>query len=224
VVLNRPISLSTPRSTSAQRRTQTERVAESSKRLLLAAAELTAEKGFERTTAAEIGERAGYSRAMVRDRYGSKEALIEAMFRDELEPRVHAGDGEGLTGLERILSQIDHLEQLIREDQTMARSFFVLTFEAAGPIPSLRPWYRGYFDRYQTQMRESLRLGEADGSIRPGLDAAMESQQFVSHALGLAFRWTLDWDGFDYLGELRAWRAWLNERYRVTRPRARGRS
>src|ERR1700758_3499185 len=74
------ISLDHPPSVPAKRRTQTERVAESSERLLLAAAELTAEKGFERTTSAEIGERAGYSRAMVRGRYGSKEALIEALF------------------------------------------------------------------------------------------------------------------------------------------------
>jgi AcrR family transcriptional regulator len=201
-------------STVRKRRTQTERVAESSKRLLLAAAELTAEQGFERTTAAEIGERAGYSRAMVRDRYGSKEALIEALFETELEPRLNADRQPAeLNGLERILHQIDGLENLAREDETLARSFFVLTFETAGPIQSMRPWYRGYFARYEARMKESLELGERDGSIRPGLDHDLETRVFVSHALGLAFRWTLDWNGFDYLGELAAWRAWTLSRY-----------
>jgi AcrR family transcriptional regulator len=208
-----PTSLETPRSTARRRRTQTDRVAESSKRLLLAAAELTAEQGFEKTTASEIGQRAGYSRAMVRDRYGSKEALIEALFAEELEPRVNAGQCEGLDGLARVVHQIEALEDLAREDETLARSFFVLTFETAGPIQSLRPWYRGYFARYETLMTESLALGERDGSICPGLDHAAEARHFISHALGLAFRWTLDWDGFDYLGELAAWRAWTMARY-----------
>ncbi|WP_347338882.1 helix-turn-helix domain-containing protein [Mycolicibacterium sp. P9-64] len=47
---------------------------ESSRRLAEAAIELIAEKGFSNTTAQEIGIRAGYSRAMVRERFGSKEA------------------------------------------------------------------------------------------------------------------------------------------------------
>src|SRR5213076_237185 len=72
----------------APRRTQQERVAESAKRLADAAFELIAEKGFERTTAAEIGERAGYSRSMVRDRYGSKEALLESLLASEFEARL----------------------------------------------------------------------------------------------------------------------------------------
>ena len=43
-----------------------------------AAIELIGEKGFDTTTAAEIGERAGYSRSMVHARYGSKESLLES--------------------------------------------------------------------------------------------------------------------------------------------------
>ena len=60
--------------------TQPQRVEQSSRRLLQAAAELIVEKGWEATTAAEIGRRAGYSRAMVHARYGSKDAILEAIF------------------------------------------------------------------------------------------------------------------------------------------------
>jgi len=203
----------TPRSGRRRRRTQQERVEESSKRLLIAASELIAEQGFERTTAAEIGERAGYSRNMVRDRYGSKEALVEALLRLEFEPRVDPPDRSGLTGLQRVLDQVDHLEALAREEQTLVRSFFVLTFETAGPIPSLRPWFAEWIARYEARMKDSLRAGVGDGSIRRGLDEDMEVKLFTSHGLGLAFRWTLDWDGFDYAGEVRAWRRWLERRY-----------
>ena len=76
------------RTNKTARRTQQERSAESAQRLLDAAIELIAEKGFDRTTAAEIGERAGYSRSMVRARYGSKDALLESIFGDELDRRL----------------------------------------------------------------------------------------------------------------------------------------
>jgi hypothetical protein len=62
-------------------------------------------------------------------------------------------------------------------------------------------------------MKESIRAGQEDGSIRPGLDPHAEAMLFISHALGLAFRWTLEWEGFDFFGELRRWRDWLENRY-----------
>jgi hypothetical protein len=81
--------------TRPRRRTQRERTAESTRRLLDAAIELIAEKGFERTTAMEIGERAGYSRSMVRARYGSKEALLESVLRNDYEPLMLAPEVNG---------------------------------------------------------------------------------------------------------------------------------
>lgn len=204
--------LDQPRSDARVRRTQRQRVEELAQRLLWAAAELIAEQGYERVTAAEIGERAGYSRAMVRDRYGSKEALIEALFHMEFEPRLAVIWDRSQTGLERILAQINGLEQLGAEPE-LARSFFVLTFETVAPVTALRPWFRDYFDRFEAQMVEHLLAGEHDGSIRRGLDREMEARQFVSHGLGIAFRRTLDWEGFDFFGELDRWRSWLRRRY-----------
>src|SRR5437899_2536302 len=88
---------------------QEQRSSESSRRLLSAAIELIAEKGFERTTAVEIGVRAGYSRAMVRARYGTKEALLETLLRSEYEPMFLAAPTESATGLQTVLDQLGHL-------------------------------------------------------------------------------------------------------------------
>lgn len=196
------------------RRTQRERVEESTRRLALAAVELFGEQGFERTTAAQIGERAGYSRAMVRRRYGSKDALLAHVVDQEIGTRIMpAPDGAG-TGLAHILAQVDRLIDFLEEDEPLARAFFVLTFETAGPIPSLRPWYREWITRYEQQMQQTLRDGQRDGSIRADLDHDIEAKAFVSYSLGLAFRLTLDWDGYDYVGEARAWRASLARRYK----------
>src|ERR1700722_3737244 len=94
------------------RRTQRERSEQSASRLLEAAIELIAEKGFERTTVAEIGERAGYSRSMVRARYGSKEALLESIFGDELDRRLMPNTDDALRGLAWVLARVDHVATL----------------------------------------------------------------------------------------------------------------
>jgi AcrR family transcriptional regulator len=202
-----------PAAAPSRRRTQRERVAESTRRLATAAVELFGEQGFERTTAAQIGERAGYSRAMVRRRYGSKEALLEHLLEHVLAARITPAPDDADSGLERILAQVDRLVDFLEEDVATARAFFVLTFEASGPIPSLRPWYRDWFARYEHQMEQTLSAGQADGSISADLDHEIEAKAFVSYSLGLAFRLTLDWDGYDYVGEAYAWRRSLARRY-----------
>src|ERR1700730_11755062 len=123
------------------RRTQRERTAESAQRLLDAAIKLIAEKGFDRTTAAEIGVRAGYSRSMVRARYGSKEALLESIFGAELDRRLMPAEDHGLTGVPWILARVDHVASLLEDERELMRAFCVMSFEAAGPIHSLRSWY-----------------------------------------------------------------------------------
>ena len=76
-----------------QPKTNRERVEESTVALVASAIELFARQGYERTTAAEIGTNAGFSRNMVRDRYGSKEALLQSVFdafAQQLLPAVRA--------------------------------------------------------------------------------------------------------------------------------------
>jgi AcrR family transcriptional regulator len=198
------------------RRTQKERVEESARRLVDAALELIAEKGFERTTAAEIGERAGYSRSMVRDRYGSKEALLESLFATQFEARLlpAARTTRKTTGLGRVLGQLDDLERAIRTEPDIMRALIVLSFEAPGPLGSVRAWYAQMIAHYEAEMVESLAAGEADGSIRGGLDRRAEAEGFVSYGIGLCFRWTLDPDGYDFPARIRAWRRRLERRYR----------
>ena len=95
--------------------TQAERSAESTQRLLASAITLIAERGFQRTTAAEIGERAGYSRAMVRARYGTKEALLESLLHREFEPMFLRAQVNPDNGLETVLGRLDHLARQATE-------------------------------------------------------------------------------------------------------------
>src|SRR5277367_5753924 len=115
--------------TSRMRRTQVERVAESSQRLLSAAIEVIAEKGYERATAAEISERAGYSAPMVRTRYGSKQGLLDSILHSVYDPWLFPADDDGLDGLAQINTHLSRLEKVGGEQPEFMRFFLVLSFE-----------------------------------------------------------------------------------------------
>lgn len=201
-------------------RTNPERVAESSLRLVRAAVELIAEQGIERTTAAQIGERAGYSRNMVRDRYGSKEALLETLLDQEFGQRLLPAFRRERTGagLERVLGQLDDLLAAVEEEPEIMRAMIVLSFEAPGPVDTIRPFFTDLISGYEREMAGHLKLGERDGSVRAGLDPEREAETFVSYGIGLCFRWAL-WRGeFDFPAEITAWRARLERDYSTAGP------
>jgi AcrR family transcriptional regulator len=184
------------------RRTQHERSAESAKLLVAATIELIAEKGFERTTAAEIGERAGYSREMVRHRYGSKEQLLEWLLEHEHKPLLLRPPSGDRSGVEEALAQIDLLRQVAAEDPERLRAFFVLCFEAVGPIPSLGPWMRDWFGAYHQQLAAALRAGQLDGSVREEINPDTEAQDVAYYAAGLCFSFTLHRDAGDFVAAI----------------------
>ncbi|MCY1279042.1 HTH-type transcriptional regulator BetI [compost metagenome] len=63
----------------SQRRTQTERRAEAEQRLLEAARQIVARKGWVGMTLAEVGEAAGYSRGLAAHHFGNKAGLLRAL-------------------------------------------------------------------------------------------------------------------------------------------------
>jgi AcrR family transcriptional regulator len=192
-------------------RTNPERVAESSLRLVRAAVELIAEKGFERTTAAEIGERAGYSRNMVRDRYGSKEALLESLLDEELGRRLLPDLRRERTGsgLELVLGHLDDLLDAVQGEPEIMRAILVLSFEGPGPAPAVRPRMIQIISGFEREMAGQIEAGRADGSIRANAEASYEAEHYVSYGIGLCYRWVLDPDGFDFPAAIGQWRGRL---------------
>ncbi|WP_067671513.1 TetR/AcrR family transcriptional regulator [Nocardia miyunensis] len=186
-------------------------------RLLRAAIELFAEKGYERTTAAEIGIRAGFSRNMVRDRYGSKEALLQSLFDSFGEHLLPIGRRERTgDGLNHVLSQLDDLAYSIRNEPEAMRAMIVLSFETPGPLGKFAPWLEDLIAGYQRELAEHLALGQLDGSVRRDLDPVREAEVFVSYAIGLCFRSALLREAYDFPGEVDAWRLRLEDHLRST--------
>lgn len=181
--------------------TQPERVETSNRRLLHAAAELIVEKGWEATTAAAIGRRAGYSRAMVHARYGSKEAILDAFLHEYLK-RLNPDPDPADTGMQQILAHFDRIGEIYAEDPDLLRAMFVATFEAAKTTSPLRQRVRAQLTSGADKVEAGLRNGIRDGSIRPDVDIEPAVKDITSAVFGIAFQWVVVPDDHDLEDEL----------------------
>lgn len=187
------------------RRTQKQRVEESARRLADAAIALIAEKGYAATTAQEIGLRAGYSRDMVRVRYGTKEALVDSILSTLYESRLQGIDDPGIVGLDRVLSVPRLLHDFAVSDPLLLRAMFTLNFEAAQADDSLRRRVNLWLDDCLAQIRSALEAGTRDGTVAAGVDPVAQSRQILATVIGYAYFWTVDAGTFDLPGTLLAW-------------------
>jgi AcrR family transcriptional regulator len=199
--------------TDKPRRTQQQRVGESSRRLAEAAIELIAEQGYAATTAQEIGLRAGYSRDMVRVRFGTKEALLDAILTSQYESRLDTPDDPTESGLNRILGRIARMRRFAEEDGQLLRAMLVLNFEAAQADDQLRTRIRRWLDHFLNGIIDAVRKGQSDTSIASELDADTQAREILSTAIGYAYWWIVEPD-FDLATELTRWAERLEQRLR----------
>ena len=192
--------------------TQPERVETSRRRLLQAAAELIVEKGWDATTAAEIGRRAGYSRAMVHARYGSKDAILES-FLHEYVKRLNPDPDPKNSGMDQVLAHFDRIEEIYTEDHELLLAMFVATFEAVKTTSPLRERVRDQLRNGAEKVEMGLRKGIRDGSVRSGIDIARAVNDISTAVFGIAFCWTAVSDQYDLGRELTSVRARIVENY-----------
>ena len=198
--------------------TQPQRVEISNRRLIEAAAALIAEKGWEATTAAEIGRRAGYSRAMVHARYGSKDAILDAFFLDDQINRLSPDPDPTSIGLAEALGHFDRVQLLHNEDRDFLRALFVATFEAVKTTSPLRGRVQALLRRGIDKVETGLRRGVQDGSVRSDIDIARATNDISSAIFGAAYLWTVLGDEYDLDGELSFVRQRFAETYGVASP------
>jgi AcrR family transcriptional regulator len=195
------------------RRTQAERLELSGRRLLTAAAQLIAEKGWEATTAAEIGRRAGYSRAMVHARFGSKDALLDTLFHTEYEERLSPSLDATATGLRRVLATFDRIGELFDEDPAFLESMFVLSFEAVKRGSALRPRIVEWMEQVAGMVEHGFRSCIQDSSIRPNVEITAAVSDVVAAGVGIAYGWVVLPGRFDLATELHRVRARIQHDY-----------
>ena len=193
--------------------TQPQRVETSTRKLARAAAELIIEKGWEATTAAEIGRRAGYSRAMVHARYGSKDAVLDAIFLREYTAQLSPDLDPAASGLQLALGHLDRIGQLAADDPELLRAMFVAAFEALKSTSPLRPHSLGQLDVGMQRVKAGLEKGIADGSVRHDVEVDRAVNDISSAVYGIAYLWLVLDDGYDVEHELKCLRARLIRDY-----------
>jgi AcrR family transcriptional regulator len=178
-----------------ERRTQADRRAASEAALLAAAAELIAERGFERTSLRSIGERAGVSRAMPAYHFGSKDDLVARLVQRGSEGTLRAaaevmqradpgGEAPSTLGALRVIIET-FLESLANRAAPEERAVVVMwgaSFPSESPLPAVDESDR----RTHHALADMVRAGQDDGSIRTDIDADAGAWWVMGMARGLA--------------------------------------
>ncbi len=176
------------------RRTQAERRAQSDQSLLLAAAELIAEEGFQAATFEKVGARAGYSRGLASQRFGSKEGLIEALIdhlherSDELAAGLHL---ENLPGLDAILASVDVYLRNFEAEQAV-RSYFVAMAGSVATLSRSRTAFAASHQRAKERFQALIEKGQKDGTVALDLVAETSALMVGSLLLGISTQCLID--------------------------------
>ncbi|MFZ0267107.1 TetR/AcrR family transcriptional regulator [Caulobacter sp.] len=176
------------------RRSQSDRRQQSESELLGAAAQLILERGMAAATFENIGARAGYSRGLATQKFGSKQGLIEALIarlRARLEHLLADRDLESASGLEAVLGFVDiYLRNLQQDGET--RAYFVLMAGAVAEVSDLRAPFAAAHKDVEVRLEALFLRGQADGSVRPGLDADAAALMVGALLLGLSTQMLVD--------------------------------
>jgi AcrR family transcriptional regulator len=178
------------------RRTQAERRDESERALVQAAIGIVAEQGVGAATFEAIGRRAGYSRGLATQRFGSKRALIEAVIdwlHEQQEVALAAAGIDGRPGFEAVIIYVDlYLRGLAGGEHGQA--YFMLLSSAVADATDLRSAFAAEHWRVEARLEGLLRRGQAEGDIRADLDPRAAALMIGSLLLGLSMQRLVDPD------------------------------
>ncbi|MGQ0481547.1 MAG: TetR/AcrR family transcriptional regulator [Pseudonocardia sp.] len=179
--------------------TQRARSELSSRRLLESAVELIAERGYERTTLVAIGERAGYSRGLVTDRFGSKEKLLwhllEHHFVKWTEDSLYP-DLAGLPAAAALNRAIERTRDNIRVAPTRIRAVYSILFESLVLVPEVRQRVALMHREHRASTAAMIAAGIANGDVPATVDPEAVADAWVATFRGVAYQWLLDPETF----------------------------
>lgn len=179
--------------------TQAERTALSDSRMYDAAIQLIGEIGTHNTTLKDVGERAGYSRGLASNRFGSKESLFGNLVHDfnakwASELTLHVG---GRTGLPAFVAAIEAVEDFLVEQPGYMKAMYILWYESISSHNEVRARLAEHHDTYRRDARIYIEQGIKEGFIRPDIDAEQYAIQFCSFIFGTIYQWLVSPESVD---------------------------
>ena len=179
----------------AKRRTQSERKAESERRLIIAARRLFAEQGYMRTTLSEVGAAAGYTGPLVSARFGSKEELLRAVVKhisgtflnDQVRPATEAA-----TATASIENYIEVYLLEVTKRESHIRSLYAIMGEAISAVPEIRGEVAKLTRRMRADIAERVTRGIEAGEFNEALDAKAAATMIIGLLRGITLQALID--------------------------------
>lgn len=181
------------------RMTQAERTALSDRLMFEAAIDLINERGTQKTTLKEIGERAGYSRGLAHYRFGSKDGLMLELFerfderwKEHLESYI-----DGARGLQAVQQAARALRDFLKRESNYMRAMYLLWYESLGHDSEMRRTLAEHHEVYRQDARRWIEQGIRSGEIRSGVDASLFAAQYCAFIFGIVYQWLVDAEALD---------------------------
>jgi AcrR family transcriptional regulator len=181
------------------RKTQAERTALSDRRMFEAAIELINERGTQKTTLKEIGERAGYSRGLANYRFGSKDGFMLQLFeRFDDRWKEHLQDyivNSG--GLEAVRQAACALRDFLKKEPSYLRAMYLLWYESLGRESNIRQLLAEHHDIYRRDARRWIEQGIEANEIKPDTDPVQFAAQYCAFIFGIVYQWLVNSEGLE---------------------------
>lgn len=168
-------------------RTQDERRAASERRLVAAACEVLARKGWIGMTLAEVGHKAGVSRGLASHHFGSKAGLLRALTQ-------HIDDGfaalmraapPAAPGMASVLGFVSVYLGRTDPRWTNTRTLLLLMAEALIDGSENAPVLGGYMARMFDHLEENIRIGIRNGEISSKLSPKLGAEMVIGMLRGI---------------------------------------
>jgi AcrR family transcriptional regulator len=154
-------------------------------RLLAAAAEVFAEKGYDRAGVQEIARRAGFTTGAIYGRFRGKGDLLLAAIGEQSDDEF-----EELFAEHRFKGNVADVlatvgSHLVTDEFDSGQALLLEAFVAARREPELRETMRGAIEDRSNRLMALIEAGKESGEIDPALDSF--SVVRFCHAVGLGF-------------------------------------
>jgi len=168
-------------------------------RILAAAAEAFAERGYDATGVAEICERAGVSKGAFYYHYQTKQALFLTLidvWLQELNRALGQTDSDNTTVPDRVLAMSGRFQDILTS-RTPQLALIMEFWTQASRDEAMRQAVLSHYRAFQQFFVDLIELGVAEGTLSP-IDPAAGGQVFLSLTSGLFFQGLLDPTGADW--------------------------
>ena len=171
-----------------------ERRNDSNLRIINAAMELFSEKGYQRTTLIQIGQRAGFTGTLVSNRFGSKERVLRAVLAHILN-RFERRETLSSVQSKESYSVSEHLDQFVQmyledvaEQGARIRALYVIMGEALGALPEISEEVVKVNHVFRGEIQNYLKQGVQSGEFSGHMDIKIVSTMVVGLLRGVSMQ------------------------------------